>query len=162
MQSNSVIYISPIGALKITADDTAITELLFMDEVEKGTKTQHPILKECIYQLDEYFNGIRQEFGLPIRAEGTDYQQKVWEHLQKIPFGRTTTYLEIAQLMGDANATRAVGNAIGSNPIVILIPCHRVIGINGKLTGYSGGLKRKEALLLLEKSSIFGKQTSLF
>lgn len=162
MEEHKAVYISPIGAIEIVADETAICAITFLDDVEKGTKTNHAVIKECIYQLEEYFNGIRKEFGIPLRPKGTEFQQQVWNELQKIPFGKTSTYLNIAKSMGDANATRAVGNANGKNPIAILVPCHRVIGVNGKLVGYSGGIWRKDFLLHLEKNSTFGKQTSLF
>ena len=108
------------------------------------------MLKECIEQLNEYFAGKRKVFDLPLNPQGTDFQKRVWAELQKIPYGKTVSYLDIARNIGDVNSTRAVGNANGKNKLNILIPCHRVIGINGKLTGYGGGLWRKQWLLELE------------
>ena len=100
----------------------------------------------------EYFAGKRQNFSLPLELEGTEFQKKVWQALQKIPYGQTKTYGQIAKEIGKKKAVRAVGNANHNNPIAIIIPCHRVIGANGKLTGYHGGLEKKEFLLTLEKA----------
>jgi methylated-DNA-[protein]-cysteine S-methyltransferase len=155
-------YSSPIGIIEITGDDDGIATLYFVEE-QKGTGGKsHTLLKECIYQLEEYFKGIRKDFGLKLNPKGSEFQKKVWDQLLKLPFGRTASYLDIARMLGDANATRAVGNANGSNPISIIVPCHRVIGVNGSMTGYGGGIWRKEWLLDHEKSIIFGKQTNLF
>jgi methylated-DNA-[protein]-cysteine S-methyltransferase len=98
-------------------------------------------------QLDEYFEGKRKKFDLLLEPMGTDFQKKVWKHLVKVPFGKTASYLDVAMALGEMKATRAVGSANGRNPIVIIIPCHRVIGSNGSLTGYGGGMWRKEWLL---------------
>ncbi|MGZ4035714.1 MAG: methylated-DNA--[protein]-cysteine S-methyltransferase, partial [Bacteroidia bacterium] len=103
-----------------------------------------------------------KEFGLKLNPQGSEFQKKVWNQLLEVPFGKTNSYLDISKKLGDPNATRAVGNANGSNPICIIIPCHRVIGSSGKLVGYSGGLWRKVWLLNHEKSITFGKQTELF
>lgn len=162
MSSNIAYYSSPIGIIEITGDDEGIATLYFVDEAKSAGSNLHPILKECLYQLEEYFNGIRKDFGLRLNPKGSEFQKKVWNLLLEVSYGRTVSYLDISRKLGDANATRAVGNANGSNPISIIIPCHRVIGVSGKLVGYGGGLWRKEWLLNHEKSAIFGKQTTLF
>ena len=106
-----------------------------------------------IEQLDDYFAGRRRRFNLPLDLRGTVFQRQVWEQINQIPWGETRSYLQIAQALGRPNAARAVGGAAGSNPVAIVVPCHRVVGSNGKLTGYAGGLRRKAALLALEKPS---------
>ena len=162
MELHTTYYSSSIGLLEITGNDDGIVSIHFVDEKKKNSTKTHSSLKECVYQLDEYFTGDRKEFGLKLNPSGTDFQKRVWEQLITVPFGKTASYLDISKKLGDANATRAVGNANGSNPIPIIVPCHRVIGVSGKLVGYSGGLWRKEWLLNHEKSSTFGKQTNLF
>ncbi|MBL7884214.1 MAG: methylated-DNA--[protein]-cysteine S-methyltransferase [Bacteroidia bacterium] len=162
MPAETIYYKSPIGLLEISADKDSITSLYFVDEKTQPISKSNELLKESVIQLEEYFNGIRKEFGLKLNPHGTDFQKKVWNELEKIPFGKTFSYLDISIKLGDANATRAVGNANGSNPISIIIPCHRVIGVNGKLVGYGGGLWRKEWLLNHEKNITFGQQTELF
>lgn len=162
MSTATAYYQSPIGLLEITADEEGITSLYFVDERSKPVSKNDPVLKECLIQLEEYFTGIRKEFGLKLNPHGTDFQKRVWKQLETIPFGKTATYLDVSIQLGDANATRAVGNANGSNPISIIVPCHRVIGVTGKLVGYGGGLWRKEWLLNHERSAVFGKQTQLF
>lgn len=162
MSTETTYYQSPVGLLEISADSDGITSLYFVDEKTKSVSKNNELLKECITQLEEYFSGIRKEFGLKLNPQGTDFQKRVWTELEKIPFGKTFSYLDISIKLGDANATRAVGNANGSNPISIIIPCHRVIGVNGKLVGYGGGLWRKEWLLNHEKNITFGQQTELF
>jgi methylated-DNA-[protein]-cysteine S-methyltransferase len=111
---------------------------------------EHPIILKTEKQLEQYFNQERTTFQLPLEFEGTDFQNKIWKTLQNIPFGQTISYKEIALKIGHPLAVRAVGAAIGRNPISIVIPCHRVIGSNGKMTGFAGGLKNKEILLKLE------------
>ena len=161
MEFHTAYYSSPIGLLEITGNEAGILTVIFTDRKKTVSKV-HACLKECIYQLDEYFKGIRFEFGLTLNPQGTQFQQKVWEQLLTVPFGKTASYLDIAKLIGDVKATRAVGNANGSNPISIIVPCHRVIGASGKLVGYGGGLKRKEWLLTHERNTLHGKQTTLF
>lgn len=162
MELYTAYYLSPIGLIEVTGNEEGIATLYFVDE-RKSTSTKiHPSLKECIQQLEEYFKGLRKEFGLKLNPAGTAFQKKVWEKLSTLPFGKTVSYLDISKMLGDVNATRAVGNANGSNPISIIVPCHRVIGVNGKLVGYGGGLWRKEWLLNHEKSITFGKQFNLF
>lgn len=159
---HTAYYSSPLGLLEITGNDDGILGVHFMDTKKKITSTIHPSLKECIYQLDEYFKGIRKEFGLKLNPKGTAFQLKVWEQLLTVPFGKTASYLDISKLIGDVKATRAVETANGCNPIAVIIPCHRVIGADGKLVGYGGGIKRKEWLLHHESSTLHGKQTTLF
>lgn len=156
-------YSSPIGTIEITGNEDGIASLYFVDtKKEDVPQIVDVALKECVYQLDEYFKGIRKEFGLQLNPHGSEFQKKIWNELHTVPFGKTASYLQISKQIGDPNATRAVGNANGSNPISIIIPCHRVIGSNGKLTGYGGGLWRKEWLLNHERTIVYGKQAELF
>ena len=159
---HTAYYSSPVGLLEITGNDDGILSVHFMDTKKKISSKINPCLKECIYQLDEYFKGIRKEFGLKLNPKGTAFQLKVWEQLLTVPFGRTASYLDISKLIGDVKATRAVGTANGCNPIAVIIPCHRIIGADGKLVGYGGGIKRKEWLLNHESAIHHGKQTTLF
>lgn len=159
---HTAYYSSPIGLIEVTGNEEGILGVYFMDIKKKTSATPHPCLKECIYQLDEYFKGIRREFGLKLNPKGTAFQEKVWSKLLTVPYGKTASYLDISKLIGDVKATRAVGNANGSNPISVIIPCHRVIGVSGKLVGYGGGIKRKEWLLNHERNTLHGKQTTLF
>jgi methylated-DNA-[protein]-cysteine S-methyltransferase len=162
METYTAYFSSPIGLIEITGNEEGIATIYFVDERKNYSKKIHDSLKECVYQLEEYFKGLRKEFGIKLNPKGTDFQKSVWTQLSTLPYGRTVSYLDISKMLGNVNATRAVGNANGSNPISIIVPCHRVIGENGKLTGYSGGIWRKEWLLNHEKSLTFGKQTSLF
>jgi len=140
---------SPVGILEITGSQNGIRSILFMDENPQPAEV--PVcLQDCVNQLNEYFAGNRRKFNLVLDPVGTDFQLKVWEHLQTIPFGKTISYLDLARLTGSETNTRAVGNANGKNKINIVVPCHRVIGASGKLTGYGGGLWRKEILLKFE------------
>ncbi|HLC82745.1 MAG TPA: methylated-DNA--[protein]-cysteine S-methyltransferase, partial [Bacteroidia bacterium] len=138
MELQTAYYSSPIGTLEIKGNDDGLCSLEFMEETIDPTEKVHESIKEVVYQLDEYFTGIRKEFGLKLNPEGTEFQKKVWKELIEIPFGKTWSYLDIALKLGDKNATRAVGNSNGKNPIAIVVPCHRVIGSTGKLTGYAG------------------------
>ena len=148
-------YESPIGVMEIKGTTEAITSILFSEKNEKVDilRTETPeILRKCYKQLDEFFKGNRRDFSLPYQLEGTTFQKKVWETLTKIPYGYTTSYKEIAFLIGNQRAIRAVGSANGKNKLGIIIPCHRIIGSNGMLCGYAGGLWRKEWLLHHEKT----------
>ncbi|MEJ2898588.1 methylated-DNA--[protein]-cysteine S-methyltransferase [Acinetobacter sp. NS-4] len=152
---------SPVGTLKLVANDTALVAVLWENENPKRLRlaelieqVNHPILLETQKQLNEYFAGKRQQFDLPLDFEGTEFQQKVWQALLTIPFGQTRSYRDIAQQVGNVKAVRAVGAANGKNPISIIAPCHRVVGANGKLVGFAGGLENKEILLKLESSLI--------
>ncbi len=145
-------YNSPIGWLKIIGTEESIVSLNFHDSNPDQDSQILPLLENCIQQLDEYFQKRRQRFDLPLLPQGTAFQKLVWEKLLEIPFGKTSSYLELARRIGDPKAIRAVGGANGKNPIAIIIPCHRVIGASGKLIGYGGGLWRKEWLLKHEQS----------
>ncbi|MCS0356269.1 methylated-DNA--[protein]-cysteine S-methyltransferase [Vibrio diabolicus] len=114
---------------------------------------QHPVLRQAVTQLNEYFSGLRNEFELPLAATGTDFQNQVWQALTTIPYGETWSYQDLANAIGNPKAVRAVGLANGKNPISIVVPCHRVIGKSGKLTGYAGGVERKQRLLSLEQGT---------
>lgn len=155
---------SPVGTLMLAANEEALCALEFVDAASlearlRLLRRQHasaahedsPILDRVRTQLDEYFAGRRTSFDVPLSYAGTTFQQQVWAALCRIPYGRTWSYLELAQHVGDAGATRAVGMANGANPIAIVIPCHRVVNASGELGGYGGGLWRKRTLLDLEK-----------
>jgi len=139
--------------LFIAEYDGAVCNVLFTKNKITGDfeKKETPLLKSASKQLDEYFSGERKIFNLPIVFHGTDFQVKVWKALQKIPYGETRSYGEIASMTGNPKASRAVGMANNRNPISIIVPCHRVIGYNGTLTGYAGGLELKQKLLNLER-----------
>lgn len=147
-------YQSPVGSLEIEATDTAVTAIRFAEAPAEpsGSSTDALVLQTCVRQLDEYFKGQRTLFDLPLQLGGTEFQQTVWRELMTIPFGQTISYGELARRIGNPKAVRAVGLANGKNIINIVIPCHRVIGGNGKLTGYGGGLDRKAWLLAHEKT----------
>ncbi len=150
---------SPVGKLLLTADDKALTGIHFAsgrhrplvgaDWKERPT---HPVLKRAKRQLEEYFAGRRRDFDLPLAPKGTPFQRSVWKALLDIPYGKTQSYGDIARKIGKPKAVRAVGAANGANPISLVVPCHRVIGSDGSLTGYGGGLPRKQRLLALERS----------
>jgi len=150
---NVFYYDTKIGRLEIEENGDAITKINFAhkDIEEVIEKKETLLLKEAIKQLNEYFEGKRNLFDLPLAPEGTEFQKKVWSALKEIPFGETKSYGEIAKVIGNEKASRAVGMANNKNPIMIVIPCHRVIGANGKLVGYAGGIEIKEILLNLEK-----------
>ena len=144
-------YNSPIGTLEIITSEEAIISVMFVEEATKVTE-EPQILKNAIIQFDEYFKGLRNVFDIKYEVKGTDFQNKVWHELMKIPCGETLSYKEVAIRIGNEKATRAVGNANGKNVISIIVPCHRVIGSDKSLTGYAGGLSRKQWLLEHEKS----------
>lgn len=145
-------YSSPIGILEISGSEMGISMISFLDRIKEIDNTiETPnVLKECIKQLGEYFQGNRQQFDIKVDLQGTEFQKQVWLELMNIPFGKTASYHEIAQRIGSPNASRAVGLTNNRNKIPIVIPCHRVIGADGKLVGYGGGLWRKEWLLKME------------
>lgn len=146
IQLTYVSYLeSPIGYLRILSNGTAITEIKFMDSAGPEDPDTHT--ESARTQLREYFTGSRNTFQLNLQPNGTDFEQKVWNQLLEIPPGSTVTYGSVAQKIGDTNASQAVGRANGKNPIAIVIPCHRVIGSDNKLTGYAGGPEKKEWLL---------------
>ena len=151
---------SPVGKLKLVASDHGLAAVLWENDnpsrVRLGETTEdnsHPVLLETERQLKDYFDGKRTSFSLELDLVGTAFQKNVWEALLGIPLGETRSYGQLAKQLGKPRATRAVGAANGRNPISIIVPCHRVIGSNGKLTGFAGGLGIKEHLLRLEKSS---------
>lgn len=151
---------SPVGKLKLVASDKGLVAVLWEDDGPRRVRLseqiedeKHPILVETERQLREYFAGKRQEFNVPLDMKGTRFQKDVWEALLSIPFGETRSYGQLARQLGNPRATRAVGAANGRNPVSIIVPCHRVIGSSGKLTGFAGGLETKERLLSLEGSA---------
>jgi methylated-DNA-[protein]-cysteine S-methyltransferase len=146
---HEMTYISPLGPIRLRADDDALLELTF-GEAEHERSGDSPVLAATCAQLDEYFAGTRTRFDLPLRLEGTPWERRVWSELLQIGYGETASYGEIARELGHPTASRAVGAANGRNPIAIIVPCHRVIGSDGSLTGYAGGLACKRALLDLE------------
>lgn len=148
---------SPVGPLTLTADDGHLTGVYFARHKGKPVAQDDwqrddasAVLRQAKRQLDEYFAGKRTDFDLPLAPHGTPFQQSVWRSLLAIPFGRTSTYGELAATVGKPAAARAVGAAVGANPISIVVPCHRIIGKDGSLTGFGGGLDRKTKLLQLE------------
>lgn len=150
---------SPLGFTKISGDEDGISSVIVLNSEEKITDIIPIELEDCVIQLNEYFEGTRKQFDLKLNPEGTDFQNKVWKLLEQIPYGKTVSYLELSKQLGDVKAIRAVANANGKNPLWIIVPCHRVIGSDGGLTGYAGGLHRKK--WLLEHESPY-KQQSLF
>lgn len=149
---------SPLGITKIVGDAEGISVISILSEGNITAEIPKN-LKECVSQLQEYFEGRRTEFDFRINPQGTEFQQKVWQELLNIPFGKTLSYLDLSKKLGDVKAIRAVASANGRNPLWIVVPCHRVIGTDGSLTGYAGGLWRKKWLLEHESPS---KQQSLF
>ncbi|MCB0116229.1 MAG: methylated-DNA--[protein]-cysteine S-methyltransferase [Caldilineaceae bacterium] len=146
MISNYTYYTSPIGLIEIGGTETALTSLYFVDAPRQEV-TSSPVLEDAMRQLDEYFRHLRQDFDLPLDLHGTEFQRSVWRQLLTVGYGATVAYLDIANALGNPKAIRAVGAANGQNPISVIVPCHRIIGSNGKLVGYGGGLWRKEWLL---------------
>jgi methylated-DNA-[protein]-cysteine S-methyltransferase len=148
---------SPVGPLRLVERDGALLGVHFVDRVEDaaGSAADPAACLDARRQLAEYFAGTRREFDLRLAPEGTPFQRRVWEELCRIPFGTTISYRALAERIGQPNATRAVGLANGRNPIAIVVPCHRVIGADGSLTGYGGGLDRKRYLLGLEQRRLF-------
>jgi methylated-DNA-[protein]-cysteine S-methyltransferase len=157
---------SPLGFTKITGDENGISSIIVLnsdlsaEEVDEKVTDIIPLeLEDCVQQLQEYFEGTRKNFDLQLNPEGTDFQKTVWDALLTIPYGKTLSYLDLSKKLGDVKAIRAVANANGKNPLWIVVPCHRVIGSDGSLTGYAGGLHRKKWLLDHENPY---KQQSLF
>ncbi len=160
MESNETAYYkTPIGTAKIVGNENGINAVSVIEDEIKTSEVIPKYLQNCVQQLNEYFNGTRTTFDLKLNPQGTDFQQRVWNELLNVPFGKTRTYLEQSKKIGDVKAIRAVASANGKNPIWIIIPCHRIIGSDGSLTGYAGGLWRKKWLLEHENPSM---QQSLF
>lgn len=161
---HAAYYDSPVGLIKVTGNEQGVASVLFIETSSSidPAGPVHPSLEDCINQLHEYFGGKRKEFTLKLNPQGTEFQEKVWKRLLDIPYGKTASYLDIALKVADKNATRAVGSANGQNKIAIIIPCHRVIGSGGQLTGYAGGMWRKKWLLVHEGVLAPDKQLALF
>lgn len=141
---------SPLGLLGVAEEDGFITRVEFGPEASLP-QTPTPLLRRAVQELEEYFSGRRKMFDLPLRPAGTPFRVQVWQALGQIPYGQTCSYAQLARRVGNVNACRAVGGANHHNPIPIIIPCHRVIGADGSLTGYGGGLNKKQFLLALEQ-----------
>ncbi|WP_282154587.1 methylated-DNA--[protein]-cysteine S-methyltransferase [Cytobacillus gottheilii] len=157
METKMITYQSPLGLIEITGTEQGIVSILFFEEqagdpVPVDSDIVPAAMKQCLQQLDEYFKGERMEFSFPFDFAGTDFQKKVWNALTTIPYAKTGSYKQIAVAIGNEKAVRAVGMANSKNPISIAVPCHRIIGSSGKLTGYAGGLWRKEWLLKHEQT----------
>ncbi|WP_277639153.1 methylated-DNA--[protein]-cysteine S-methyltransferase [Bacteroides graminisolvens] len=149
---NYYFYETIIGYLTISADEQGITDVSFGKRNPVHAVCQEtPVIKQAVSELQEYFEGRRREFTVPLHPQGTDFQLRVWQVLRTIPYGKTWSYKQVATAAGNPNASRAVGMANNRNPIAIIIPCHRVIGANGRLVGYAGGLDVKEKLLEIEQ-----------
>tara|TARA_R110001632_G_scaffold6324_5_gene25892 strand:+ start:73344 stop:73832 length:489 start_codon:yes stop_codon:yes gene_type:complete len=162
MSIKTTYYKTPIGIAEIVGNEHGIQSISVLDESTVSLEITRDIpvcLKDCVIQLEEYFKGKRTEFDLQLNPQGTIFQQSVWKELSNIPFGKTRSYLEQSKQLGDPKAIRAVASANGKNPIGIIIPCHRVIGSDGSLTGYASGIWRKKWLLDHENPV---KQQSLF
>ncbi|MBC8571359.1 methylated-DNA--[protein]-cysteine S-methyltransferase [Zongyangia hominis] len=152
--ANAFVYVSPVGELLLREEGQALTGVHFGGQtaLREGDRLEESLLlRQAARELDEYFAGERRRFSLPLAPKGTPFQQKVWAALLEIPYGETRTYGQIAAAIGQPTACRAVGMANNKNPIAIVVPCHRVVGANGSLTGYAGGLSVKEKLLQLEQ-----------
>jgi methylated-DNA-[protein]-cysteine S-methyltransferase len=150
---------TPLGIAKIEGDEKGVSAISVLNQKEPLTIVIPEALEDAVYQLQEYFSGKRKEFSFEMNPQGTEFQQKVWKSLLNIPYGKTISYLELSKILGDVKAIRAVAAANGKNPLWIAVPCHRVIGSDGSLTGYAGGLHRKKWLLEHESPV---KQQSLF
>ena len=149
---DTVFFTTPLGIAKILGDTNGVASITIIDQGELSAKIPS-VLQQAVTELQEYFEGKRTDFTFKINPEGTPFQQKVWQGLLEIPFGKTMSYLQLAQKLGDVKAIRAVASANGKNPLWIVVPCHRVIGTDGSLTGYAGGLWRKKWLLAHENPS---------
>lgn len=153
---NLCYYHSPVGWLRIIENGKGITMIEYISDAKDqltATEANTPLLKEAVRQLAGYFSGKRKDFTLPLDPQGTDFQMRTWDALRDIPYGETRTYKQIAEAIGCPKGFRAVGLANNRNPISIVVPCHRVIGADGSLTGYAGGLDIKEQLLAIEKNN---------
>ncbi len=155
MGTKHTLIDSPVGELLLVASDDGLAAVHYADDrhapEELGERGTTPVLDAARSQLGEYFTNARTEFDLPLAPRGEPFQLKVWELLRQIPYGATRSYGELARILGDVNYSQAVGAANGRNPISVIVPCHRVIGADGSLTGYAGGLERKRYLLALEE-----------
>ena len=157
--TETAFFKTPLGVAKIIGDENGISKISIQDNGEI-TERIPAVLEEVVHQLQDYFEGKRTDFDFKINPKGTEFQQKVWQSLIEIPFGKTMSYLDLSKKLGDVKAIRAVASANGKNPLWIVVPCHRVIGTDGSLTGYAGGLWRKK--WLLEHENLARKQELLF
>ncbi len=155
-------YDTPIGTIELVCSERGLTHLAFTEDPTIEINPAHDHLLACIEQLDSYFAGERTHFTLFLDMIGTEFQQKVWHQLMNIPLGSTVTYGHVATSIQSPESARAVGDACRRNKLWLLVPCHRVIGADGQLTGYAGGVSRKRWLLDHEWSMLYGKQTALF
>lgn len=160
METYSTYFLSPVGWLKIATNGQSLLHVSFQQE--PGVNEGNELNTACQLQLEEYFQGRRSRFDIPVDLQGSDFQKKVWSQLQQIPFGITISYQRLAVLSGNPLLTRAVGQANAVNPVAVIIPCHRVIGADGSMVGYAGGLWRKQWLLDHERNVRFGVQADLF
>ena len=143
-------YKSTVGNLCIIIENQEVTRIFFVDKIRENFSTPSPLMQKVIKQINEFFQVERREFSFPIRLKGTDFQLKIWKLISNIPYGTSLAYVKVAQAYGDAKMVRAVANTIAKNPILLVVPCHRVIGSDGSLVGYSGGIHTKRQLLELE------------
>jgi methylated-DNA-[protein]-cysteine S-methyltransferase len=155
-----VVIESPLGNILIAEENNCVTEVSFTEQAPTPT-SENKVLVQAKNQLDEYFSGSLTNFDLPLKPIGTEFQQKVWQELLQIPHGTTISYQEVANRLGDPKCIRAAATANGKNPIAIIIPCHRVIGSNGEMTGYASGIQKKKDLLTLEGADVMS-QMNLF
>ncbi len=149
---------TPLGKITLMSDGNVVTGIFFeqqknMPLLNAFTQTDLPIFSLVEQQLHEYAQGIRKKFKIPLNPVGTNFQRKVWQAVAEIPYGSTVSYRHVAERMGNPRSVRAVAHAVASNPILLLIPCHRIIGSNGKLVGYAGGVERKQIMLTIEKNN---------
>lgn len=155
----TALIATPLGVASLEGDEKGLTSITVLNTSAQLNTVIPEVLEDAVYQLQEYFKGERSVFNLTLNPQGTEFQKRVWTALQEIPFGKTYSYLQLAKKLGDVKAIRAVAAANGKNPLWIVIPCHRVVGSDGSLTGYAGGLHRKKWLLDHESPV---KQTTLF
>lgn len=154
MNENIYFHKTPFGWIKITADDTAVLSIDFVKNAGRNPEKTSPIIIEAVKQIDEYSAGSRKVFKIATRASGTEFQKKIWNAISKIPYGKTASYGEVAAAAGSPRAARAAGGACNKNPLPIIVPCHRVIGSDGSLVGFGGGLDQKMKFLEHEKKNI--------
>jgi methylated-DNA-[protein]-cysteine S-methyltransferase len=152
VQTYRACHHSEIGPLEVVGNQKGILTITFVEDDFEADRNLPAGMTECLRQLDEYFKGKRQKFSVPLHLEGTDFQKAVWRQLQKVPFGQTASYGDVARAVGSPKAFRAVGNANNKNPIPLIVPCHRVIGSDGQMVGFGSGIWRKEWLLDHEKN----------
>jgi len=164
-QDNYCYHESPVGQIFISTTNEGICKLNFVDEPVDSGQIQlnalHPFLQKAIDELNDYFSGKLNSFSLPLDPAGTDFQKKVWNAVVEVPYGKTISYAQLSTQLGQPEAIRAIANANARNPLLIIVPCHRVIGTNGNLTGYAAGLERKKFLLELEGALVPSKQLTL-